>query len=56
MWSWICYASSLWFAILQRVPEKIVPISNDGESQVENHQSGVQHESCVIGTDVGNLL
>ena len=28
-------ASSLWSAILQRVPEKIVPVASYGESQVE---------------------
>ncbi len=47
IWQWICHAqcapfltpSSLWSAMLQRTPEKIVSVACYGESQVE---SGVQ--------------
>ena len=52
MWSWICHAqyapfltaSSLWSAILQRVPEKIVPVASYGESQVEARIQSLRFE------------
>ena len=50
MGSWSCHpqcapfltASSLWSAILQRVPETIVPVASYGESQVEEKRAYIQ--------------
>ena len=63
MWSWIGHAqcapfltaSSLSSAILQRVPEKIVPVASYGESQVEEVSSSTSGLYTLSVNKVGDL-